>query len=157
MFGKLAPFFKLNQQWYDLILGGSIALILQDALPYRQVSDIDLVGHRYNIWNNQVINHIGTSVDDADCLTITIDNVKYDYFIKPTVIWSEIELMGVKIKVQSPKQIISAKMLYYLKYDIVKHRDDIIAFFDIKKNGYKEQETGVLGTLANTTEDDLPF
>lgn len=152
----LAPFIKLHQQWPKLILGGSLALIIQDAIPYRKAKDIDLVGHRYNVWDKQEIYQLGSSVDDADCVMIKIDGVAFDYFIKPSVIYSVIDFMGILINVQYTPQIISAKLQYYNKHAIVKHRDDLVAYFEIKKNGYKEQEE-IISTVAANTDDDLPF
>jgi len=120
IYGKLGPFFKLNQQWHDLILGGSLALMLQDKIPYRATGDIDLVGHRYHVWDNQTVCQMGSSIDDADCVMIKIDEVAYDFFIKPTVMYSIIELKGIQIKVQVPSQIIEAKQKYFSKYNIQK-------------------------------------
>lgn len=155
MCGKLEPFFKLNQQWQDLILGGSLALMLQNAIPYRSGGDIDLVGHKYNVFDNQTIRQLGSSVDDADCVMITIDNSSYDFFIKPTVIYSVVELKGIRINVQYPQQIIAAKLQYFNKYGIQKHRDDLIAYFDIIKNGYKQLDAPI--HTSNSIDDDLPF
>lgn len=155
LFVKLEPFFKLNQQWQDLILGGSLALILQNLLPYRGTTDIDLVGHKFNVWDKQEICAFGSSIDDSDCIMIKIDGKAFDFFIKPNVLYSVIEFKGVRINVQHPAQIIEAKLKYYSKYNMQKHRDDIIQYLDIKKNGYKELNQAE--STTNSIEDDLPF
>lgn len=154
IFNKLVNFRELSQQWPDLILGGSLALMLQNQLPYRESSDIDLVGHRYNAWDNQTIIQQGSSIDDTECIMIQIGENKFDFFINPFVIYSTINLLDVKIKVQVPSQIVQAKLKYFAKYNMTKHRDDIIAYLDIAKNGYKEL------TIEESTKsetDDLPF
>lgn len=155
---KLQPFLALQQQWSGLILGGSLALIIQKKLPYRNTLDVDLVGHRYHEFPNQEICQMGSSIDETDCLMIKIDGKPYDFFINPFVIYHNVIFQDVKIKVQHPAQIMSAKMKYYDKYKIVKHRDDIIAYFDIQKNGYKElTEEQQAAAKLKQQDDDLPF
>lgn len=130
-------------------------MMIQKKLPYRKAGDIDLVGHRYHAFPNQEIIQMGSSIDETDCIMIRVDGRAFDYFINPFVIYHNVIFQDISLKVQHPPQIMSAKMKYYDKYKIAKHRDDIIAYFDIQKNGYKELTDEQQAIIDK--EDDLPF
>jgi hypothetical protein len=145
---KVQQFLQLQHQFPDLIIGGSMSLILQGKIPNREIGDIDIVSHRYFEFEGATI--IGEArSEDNDALKLTVKGESYDYFIIPNVIYKAIEYRGNKIKVQSPSQIMEAKFKYYNK-GVTKHKDDIIHYL----NGYKPTE------LARPDEieySDLPF
>jgi len=150
---NLQPFIALKEQWDSIILGGSMALIIQKAINYRTSTDIDLVGHCYYAFKGQKLVHQTGSDDDVNCHTISINERQYDYFVNPKVIYENVEFQGIQLRVQSPKQIMEAKLVYFHKYGIPKHRLDIINYFDIITNGYKEKPV----IVSNSEDDDLPF
>ncbi len=50
---------KIQQHYPNIYVGGSVALILQNAIPIREPKDVDLISpvkiHIYDIFNNFVM------------------------------------------------------------------------------------------------------
>jgi hypothetical protein len=124
---RIGEYLALHSQFEELIIGGSLALILQKTIPKRLVNDLDIVATRYHEFNGAVITRTPFHSEGDNALSIQIDDKCYDYFIRPHVLYKNIEWEGVKVKVQLPEQIFLAKFDYLLK-GVKKHREDIVSY-----------------------------
>jgi hypothetical protein len=123
-------FLELSAHCGDLILGGSLSLMVQGHIPLRKSSDLDVVCHRYFEFPGAVIKGESFSQDN-DAIKVFFNGENFDFFIIPQVVYKTVDFNGKSIKVQSSAQIIEAKLKYFNK-GITKHKQDIIDFLSPK-------------------------
>lgn len=150
---KLNLYLKIKKQnnLYDLILGGSLSLILQEVIPQREVNDIDLCYFRffcipytmtkkfdsiiqYEILGNN--DHYKEYVGDKIDLFIDAKARYLKYRIK---INDKIEYLNLQVA----SEIVEAKMIY-LNRGVYKHLPDIQHYLnkmEEKNNKYKNKSS----------------
>jgi hypothetical protein len=145
----LEKFSRISETSSDFVLGGSAALILQNKIPLRKVGDLDISCHRYIEIPGATVLRESSSTDE-DAIKIKFNEKDYlDYFVIPQLVYKTIEYKGLKIKVQSPFQIIEAKVKYFNK-GIQKHRKDIVDYF-------QETHPPFATNQDSLVDGDLPF
>lgn len=124
----------------NVIISGSLALILRGAIPYRAIKDLDFTLPAYaSFKNGEVINSFGKS--GTECIQICVnDGVKvidFDLFINPHQIWDEIKYKDKKYKVSRIKNIIEAKFRYFLEGK-AKHAEDLSNVLKMMIEGFED-------------------
>lgn len=120
---------ELQSKHPNVYIGGSISLILQNIIPLREVSDIDLVTnervHIYDIFN----------VDKEKHFLIRkyySNNVRNELFINPNAKYIDFNYSGFIIKLSPVDETIEWKKKFYEKTKKEKHLRDIKYYDKIK-------------------------
>jgi len=112
----------------NAIISGSLALILQGLMPYREIHDLDITAPFFGGFKTaSVDSRFGESGKDTIQMSLTSNgrNIGFDLFINPTIIYTTINFEGKTYKVCDFKPIVEAKFRY-LMGGTMKHSDDII-------------------------------
>jgi hypothetical protein len=125
---KLAEYVQIQNGNPTVMLGGSVALILLECIPPRDVKDIDVISTHYIPLNDD---ESAPSADEFNGKEY--NGIRFDYVINDEATGKQYVLPdGSVIIIQEPKQILNAKLRYYNKGKARKHLDDIANY--ISKN-----------------------
>lgn len=115
MHNILNEILKIQQQYPDIYVGGSLSLILQKAIPYREPKDIDLISpHRLHIY--EVFN-----VDKEKHWRIknkTFNNIRFELFHNPNAEYVKGNYKGNIIKLSPVDEIMEWKINKLLEHSI---------------------------------------
>jgi hypothetical protein len=113
MYNILNEILKIQQQYPNIYIGGSIALILQKVIPYRKPKDIDLISpdriHIYEIF----------SIDKEKHWRIrnkTINNIRFEIFHNPNAEYIKYKYKGNVIKLSPTDEIMEWKINQLLEH-----------------------------------------
>lgn len=129
----------------NVIIGGSIALMMRKVIPYRQAKDLDIVQPYFIPIDGAEYSYTTSFSTDNEATKVTFEGNNIDLFLDAKATYSIIKFHGLDYKVQTPEKIIEAKMRYFMQGN-VKHIDDISHYMAFKKNEF-----------ANNGNVPLPF
>lgn len=120
---------KIQLEYSNIYVGGSISLILQNVIPFREVSDIDFISdkktHIYDVFN----------INDREKHPIIrkyySNNIRNELFINPNAKFIEYNYDGYIIKLSPIDETIEWKKKFYTKFKNEKHKKDL-EFYEIK-------------------------
>lgn len=117
----------------NLVISGSLALILLGLMPFRPIGDLDFTLPYFQAIGDEenFLNEFGNSGEE--CYQFHVDGEKLDIFLNPTISFTMIEVFGKKYKISNPTPIINAKWRYFLAGK-EKHGIDIMHFIQNKHN-----------------------
>lgn len=133
----LNSYLKLQEKFPEIILGGSLALMLQGTIPSRQINDLDVTASRYLELSP---NRMAASGSSQSCYCFDVDGIKCDLFINHHAIYHTIKRDGKEIRVQAVEEIMQAKFEYFCK-GATKHELDIRHF--IKSRSSIDKDSGL--------------
>lgn len=113
MHNILNEILKIQQQYPDIYIGGSVALILQKAIPYREPKDVDLISlnkiHIYEVFNINKEKHwlVKSKI---------YNNIKFDMFYNPNAEYIKCKYKGNIIKLSPVNEIMKWKTNNLLKH-----------------------------------------
>ena len=106
---------KIQERYPHIYLGGSISLILQNAIPNRIPKDVDLVTlyrlHIYEVFNVDKIKH-------PQIHFYKYNNTKFDLFVNPKAEYISYIYNGYTIKLSPIQEILDWKIKRLNEYNI---------------------------------------
>lgn len=106
---------KIQERYPHIYLGGSISLILQNAIPNRVPKDVDLVTseriHIYEVFNVDRIRY-------PRIHSYKYNNVKFELFVNPKAEYISYIYDGYTIKLSPIQEILDWKIKKLNIYDI---------------------------------------
>lgn len=136
----------------NVVISGSLALILLGILPYREINDLDItLPYFSNIGNSEILDKFGKS--GTECVQMITklekkEDIKYDLFINPTILYSMVDYDGKSYKVSDPEVIINAKFRYFMAGN-KKHAGDIGIILQNYNGKTRSPITYILGKNIN--------
>ena len=110
----------------NVIIAGSLALMLKKEIPVRPVGDLDMTAPYFVEFNNgKKVANFGKSGEET--IQMQVGPVFFDLFINPYNTWEYVYYAKKKYKVSESKPIMEAKFRYFLKGKH-KHGQDILDF-----------------------------
>ena len=142
----------------NAVICGSLALILRGWIPFRTIGDIDIVLPNFQEFEGDfnVDSQFGKSgIDTKQC---TVNGISFDLFVDPNETWSRIEVNGKSYKVSHIKNLVEAKMRYYMN-GAHKHSEDLKTIFDVIKEKYENDKNAFLknGPYREFNNDSHPY
>ena len=134
----------------NVIICGSLALIIRGWIKYREIGDIDILLPYFDSFGfySEVTNEFGGSGKETIKMQIT-DPISrllltFDLFIDPKQIWNWITFNGKAYRVAGIDSIVEAKNKYFLEGNH-KHGKDLIQIYQNLMNG---------GPITNSINED---
>ena len=115
MHNILNEILKIQQQYPDIYVGGSLSLILQKVIPYREPKDIDLISphklHIYEVFNVDKEKHWRIK-------NKTFNNIRFELFYNPNAEYIKGNYKGNIIKLSPVDEIMEWKINKLLEHSI---------------------------------------
>ncbi len=124
MHNILDKILSIQQQYPDIYVGGSIALILQKAIPFRKPKDVDLISpyktHIYEVFNVNRDKHFRIR-------SYNYDNIRFELFHNPNAEYVKGYYKGNIIKLSPVDEIMEWKFNQLLtkRTNLEKHIKDL--------------------------------
>jgi hypothetical protein len=113
---------KIQQHYPNIYIGGSVALILQNAIPVREPKDVDLISpvkiHIYDIFNVNKNQH-------PRIRGCEFNNIRFELFINPDAQYVEYDYNGFILKLSPIQEITDWKLKQLNRDHNKKHLNDI--------------------------------
>lgn len=113
MYNILNEILKIQQQYPDIYVGGSVALILQKAIPYRKPKDVDLISsnriHIYEVFNIDKEKHRRIKGS-------THNNIRFEIFYNPNAEYIKCKYKDNIIKLSPIDEIMEWKINRLLEH-----------------------------------------
>jgi len=105
----------------DIYVGGSLSLILQGVLPYREIHDIDLI-HNKKIQIHDVFN-----INERKNVRnkIYYNGIEHELFVNKEAKYVNFDYNGWIIKLSPIDETIEWKKIFYNRYKKEKHLIDL--------------------------------
>ena len=113
---------NIQQQYPNIYVGGSVALILQKAIPVRKPKDVDLISlDKLNIFDIfSTVKHRYPFIK-----THVYNNIRFEIFNNPKAEYVEYDYNGFILKLSPVQEIINWKLKRIDKKPDIKHSNDI--------------------------------
>ena len=113
---------NIQQQYPNIYVGGSVALILQKAIPFRKPKDVDLISlDKLNIFDIfSTVKHRRPSIK-----THVYNNIRFEIFNNPKAEYIEYNHNGHILKLSPVQEIMDWKLKRIDKKPDIKHSNDI--------------------------------
>lgn len=125
---RIEEFLLLQEKNPNVVLGGSMALILQGWIPAREVGDIDVSLPFYTQLIDATVTNTRGQSGNGEALRMIFnsekDNFNFDLFLDNKSVWRDFVYAGRVFRIQDPMQIVAAKMKYLIKGK-TKHAKDL--------------------------------
>jgi hypothetical protein len=124
MHNILDKILSIQQQYPDIYVGGSVALILQKAIPFRKPKDVDLISpyktHIYEVFNVNRDKHFRIR-------SHSYDNIRFELFHNPNAEYVKGYYKGNIIKLSPVDEIMEWKFNQLLtkRTNLEKHIKDL--------------------------------
>jgi hypothetical protein len=124
MHNILDKILSIQQQYPDIYVGGSVALILQKAIPFRKPKDVDLISpyktHIYEVFNVDRDKHFRIRFHNYD-------NIRFELFHNPNAEYVKGYYKGNIIKLSPVDEIMEWKFNQLLtkRTNLEKHIKDL--------------------------------
>ena len=124
MHNILDKILSIQQQYPDIYVGGSVALILQKAIPFRKPKDVDLISpyktHIYEVFNVNRDKHFRIR-------SYNYDNIRFELFHNPNAEYVKGYYKGNIIKLSPVDEIMEWKFNQLLtkRTNFEKHIKDL--------------------------------
>ena len=124
MHNILDKILSIQQQYPDIYVGGSVALILQKAIPFRKPKDVDLISphktHIYEVFNVNRDKHFRIR-------SYNYDNIRFELFHNPNAEYVKGYYKGNIIKLSPVDEIMEWKFNQLLtkSTNLEKHIKDL--------------------------------
>jgi hypothetical protein len=124
MYNILDKILSIQQQYPDIYVGGSVALILQKAIPFRKPKDVDLISpyktHIYEVFNVNRDKHFRIRSHNYD-------NIRFELFHNSNAEYVKGYYKGNIIKLSPVDEIMEWKFNQLLtkRTNIDKHIKDL--------------------------------
>ena len=124
MHNILDKILSIQQQYPDIYVGGSVALVLQKAIPFRKPKDVDLISpyktHIYEVFNVDRDKHFRIR-------SHSYDNIRFELFHNPNAEYVKGYYKGNIIKLSPVDEIMEWKFNQLLtkRTNIDKHIKDL--------------------------------
>ena len=113
---------KIQQHYPNIYIGGSVALILQNAIPIREPKDVDLISpvkiHIYDIFNVNKDQHPRIRGRKHN-------NIRFELFINPNAQYIEYNYNGSILKLSPVQEVMDWKLKQLNRDHSKKHLNDI--------------------------------
>ena len=109
----------------NIYVGGSISLILQGIIPYREIHDVDL------IYNEKIQIHDVFNVNERKCIRnkIHYNGIEHELFVNKNARYVNFDYNGLIIKLSPIDETIEWKKTFYNRYKKEKHLIDLKNIF----------------------------
>ena len=109
----------------NIYVGGSISLILQGIIPYRDIHDVDL------IYNEKIQIHDVFNVNERKCIRnkIHYNGIEHKLFVNKNARYVNFDYNGLIIKLSPIDETIEWKKTFYNRYKKEKHLIDLKNIF----------------------------
>jgi hypothetical protein len=105
----------------NVYIGGSISLILQGVIPYREIHDVDLI-YNQKIQIHDIFNTTGKkSIRNK----IYYNGIEHELFVNKDAKYINFDCGGLIIKLSPINETIEWKKIFYGKYKKEKHLIDL--------------------------------
>lgn len=105
-----------QKQYPNIYIGGSIALMLQNIIPYRTPSDIDLITpkkiHIYDLFTETQ----NISNKHSICRIVNMYGTKWELFYNPEASYIEYYYKDYHIKISPTQEVYDWKIKFFKKY-----------------------------------------
>src|SRR5690606_1225531 len=133
----LEVFLKLKSMFPDIMLGGSVALMLMGRMTLRTPKDLDIVTSNKSTLKAITLKNQKGSIASASEVSKTgqIDGVNVDVFYQENPKRETVEFQDVQYPALSRNEIVMAKMRYALKGGIptsMKHKKDLVNYLTLE-------------------------
>lgn len=144
---SLAQVREIQKENPDVVISGSVALLMMGLIKPRFIHDLDLTLNAFSDFNGKAEVIAGGGGSGNDCIKINFDSsINFDLFINPKLIYKSVEYMGHVYKISDPRPILEAKWKYFLKGK-TKHGADIIQI--LQKNIMENNMTTLVPNSEN--------